>query len=65
MLRFVWRATKGYRLHPWDSPFLRWRMETYLGLHADKIGFRDFCRFTWQRRRDLERFLHWAERMDS
>ena len=28
--------TRGYRLRPWRSPYLRWRIETYWGLHADR-----------------------------
>ena len=42
MLRFLWRATRGYRLRPWRSPYLRWRMETYWGIPAEKIGFSGF-----------------------
>jgi hypothetical protein len=38
-------------------------METYWGVPADTIGFGDFWRFLWQHRRDLLRFLAWAERM--
>jgi len=64
MLRFLWRATKGYRLRPWLSPLLRWRMETYWGTPAEQIGFADFCRFIWQHRADLARFLKWVERME-
>ena len=64
MLRFLWRATRGYRLRPWRSSFLRWRMETYWGIPADQIGFQGFWRFVWQHRGDLERFLKWAERME-
>jgi hypothetical protein len=70
MLRFLWRAahllwrsTRGYRLCPWRSPYLRWRMETYWGVPAGQIGFNDFWRFIWQHRRDLTRFLAWAQRM--
>ena len=65
MLRFLWQATRGYRLTPWRSPYLRWRIETYEGLHADRIGFGAFWRFTWQRRRELLRFLRWSDRMRS
>jgi hypothetical protein len=65
MLRFLWKATRGYRLAPWRSPYLRWRIETYEGLHADRIGFRDFVRFTWSRRHDLMRFLRWTGRMEQ
>lgn len=62
MLRFLWRSARGYRLCPWRSPYLRWRMETYWGIPADRIGFQDFWRFVWEHRRDLLRFLAWAER---
>lgn len=63
MLLFLLRATRGYRLRPWRSPFLRWRMETYWGTPADKIGFEDFWRFVWEHRKELSRFLSWTERM--
>jgi hypothetical protein len=64
MLRFAWRATRGHRLRPWRSPFLRWRMETYWGTPADEIGFQEFWSFVRQHRHDLMRFLKWAERME-
>jgi len=64
MFRFLWKATRGYRLTPWRSPYLRWRIETYSGLHADQIDFRAFWKFTWESRRELVRFLEWTERMD-
>ena len=63
MLRFLWRAGRGYRLCPWRSPYLRWRMETYWGVPADEISFAGFWRFIWTRWRDLIRFLAWAGRM--
>ena len=62
MLTLVWRLTRGYRLTPWRSPYLKWRMETYWGFHADQIAFTDFCRFAWERRADLWRYLRWASR---
>ena len=58
-LRFLWRATEGHRLRPWESPYLRWRIETFWGLHADQIGFKDFWSFLWRCRRDLRRFAAW------
>jgi hypothetical protein len=64
MLRFLWRATRGYRLKPWRSPYLRWRMETYWGTPADEIHFKEFWRFTWKHRHELTRFLRWTERME-
>ena len=63
MLAYFWRATRGYRLRPWRSPYLRWRMETYSGLYAEEIGFREFWSYLWSHRQDLVRFLEWAERM--
>lgn len=59
MLRFLWRATRGYRLRPWKSPYLRWRIETFWGLHAAEIGFGEFWHFVWTRRADLKRFANW------
>jgi hypothetical protein len=63
VLGFLWQASKGYRLRPWRSPFLRWRIETYWGLHADRISPAEFRRFMWEHRAELLAFLHWAARM--
>lgn len=63
MIGFLWQASRGYRLTPWRSPYILWRIETYWGLHAENIGFTEFGRFVWARRRELFRFLRWAERM--
>lgn len=63
MLRFLWLSTRGYRLQPWTSPYLRWRIETYWGLHAAELGRRETIRFLWSRRSDLFRFLRWASAM--
>lgn len=63
-LRFLWVAARGYRLRPWRSPYLRWRIETYSGMKAGEIGFTEFWRFTWKERRRLARFLRWAADMD-
>jgi hypothetical protein len=63
MLGVLWFLTRGYRLRPWRSPYLRWRIETYSGLHAGAITPAAFWNFTWTRRRDLLRYLHWAAAM--
>ena len=60
MLAVLWRLTRGYRLRPWRSPYLLWRIETYWGLHADRIGFREFWSFVWRQRRELTRYARWA-----
>jgi hypothetical protein len=62
---FLWRASKGYRLTPWRSPYLRWRIETYWGWHAEHITFGQFWCFLWRERREFSRFLEWAERMKA
>jgi hypothetical protein len=63
MFTTAWSLAKGYRLCPWRSPYLLWRIETYSGLHADRITPSDFWRFLWTQRRELARFLNWAGRM--
>jgi hypothetical protein len=63
MFGILWRLGRGYRLCPWRSPYLRWRIETYAGMHSDSITFATFWRFTWQHRRELARYLRWAARM--
>ena len=65
ILRFLWKATRGYRLTPWRSPYLRWRIETYTGLKMDKIGFFEFWAFLWREREALIRFLEWTATMED
>ena len=62
MIRMLWRLTKGYRLRPWRSPYLRWRIETWSGIEAASIDRGLFCEFTWKHRADLLRYLRWASR---
>jgi hypothetical protein len=65
MIRTLWRLTRGYRLRPWRSPYLRWRMETYWGLHAEEITFVLFWSLMWRQRWEMLRYLRWAGRMDA
>lgn len=60
MLLYLWRAARGYRWRPWRSPYLRWRIETYWGLHSERITPREFWSFVWHHRADLRRFFRWA-----
>jgi hypothetical protein len=62
MLRFLELATRGYRLRPWASPYLRWRVETYAGIPAESIDARIFWRFLWAERRSLWAYLKWVGR---
>ena len=55
MIAALWGMSRGYRLRPWRSPYLRWRIETYQGLHADQVSFADFWKFVWSGRKDLLR----------
>ena len=41
-IRFLWNATRGDRLRPWRSPYLRWRLETYSGKRAESVRLADF-----------------------
>lgn len=63
MLQFLWVASRGYRLRPWQSPYLRWRIETYSGIPAESITARSFFQFVWLERGSLFRYLLWVKRM--
>jgi hypothetical protein len=58
-LRFLWNATRGDRLRPWRSPYLRWRLETYSGKPASTVTLGDFLELLGKERRQLLRFLRW------
>ena len=64
-LKFVWSATRGYRLAPWKSPFLRWRIETYSGKPAELLGVKDVLAFVWTSRWELLEFLGWTREIQS
>ncbi len=59
-LRFLWNATRGHRLMPWRSAYLRWRLETYSGKPAESIGAMDFVRFARSEKGQVFRFLRWT-----
>jgi VWFA-related protein len=59
-LRFLWNATRGNRLTPWRSEYLKWRIETYSGRKADTVDARFFWWFLWQEKAQLIRFLAWT-----
>lgn len=59
-LRYYWTAAKGYRLTPWRSPYLAWRMETFFGPEAAPAGPKHFFRLLWRERRRLAEFLSWS-----
>lgn len=59
-LRFLWNATRGHRLAPWRSPYLRWRIETYSGMRAESLTAESIFSFMWASRGELVRFLGWT-----
>jgi len=62
-LRYYWIIAKGYRLRPWKSPYIQWRLETFFGQEAADLDARKFFRLMWRERVRLEHFLDWvAER---
>ncbi len=63
-LRFLWNATRGNRLTPWRSEYLRWRVETYSGMPADTLTARKIMGFVWASKWELLSFLFWTGRLD-
>ncbi len=59
-LRFLWNATRGHRLTPWRSPYLRWRIETYSGMRAESLTAQSVFGFLWSMRGELLQFLRWT-----
>jgi hypothetical protein len=60
-LRYYWVTAKGYRLRPWRSPYIRWRLETFFGKEAEGVDAQRFFQLLWRQRAQLRRFLNWAE----
>ena len=56
---FLWTTTRGYRLRPWQSPYLRWRVETFSGMHAETMTAASMGRLLWIEKRQFLRFLAW------
>jgi hypothetical protein len=59
-IRYYWIIAKGYRLCPWKSPYIQWRLETFFGQDAAKLDARKFLRLMWRERTRMERFLEWV-----
>ena len=60
-LRYYWITAKGYRLRPWASPYIRWRMETFFGGDMHALEASKFFRLLWSERRQLRAFLGWTQ----
>jgi len=63
-LRFIWNATRGHRLTPWRSEYLRWRIETFSGKRAETLKAKDVFGFVWSARWELLSFLVWTEHLE-
>ena len=63
--RFIWNATRGHRLAPWRSEYLRWRVETYSGMLAETLTARKILGFAWASRWELLSFLVWTGRVEK
>lgn len=59
-LRYYWIISKGYRLRPWASPYVQWRMETFFGKGAADLDARGFFSLMWRERERMKRFLAWV-----
>lgn len=59
-VRYYWITARGYRLRPWRSPYLRWRLETYFGPAAEPLTPGRFFGLLWGERHQLAEFLRWA-----
>jgi hypothetical protein len=60
-IRYYWITAKGYRLRPWRSPYLRWRLETFFGPDAANLDARQFFGYLWRERKRMRLFLAWVK----
>jgi hypothetical protein len=54
---------KGNLFDPWNSEYLKWRIETYWGIPVKSLNKQAFLQFTWKHRAELWRYLIWAAQM--
>ena len=59
-IRYYWIISKGYRLCPWKSPYIQWRLETFFGHDAADLSASKFLRLMWRERVRMEGFLDWV-----
>lgn len=59
-LRYYCLISRGYRFQPWESPYIRWRMETFFGPDAAELRPKLFLQLLWRERRRIRRFARWA-----
>jgi hypothetical protein len=59
-LRYYWIISRGYRLNPWNSPYIRWRFETFFGPEVAPLDARKFFGLSWKYRAQMEEFIEWV-----
>jgi hypothetical protein len=59
-LRYYWVIARGYRLNPWNSPYIRWRFETFFGPESAPLDARKFFTLSWKYRAQMEEFIEWV-----
>jgi len=59
-MHYYWIAAKGYRLRPWKSPYIQWRLETFFGQDAADLDAGKFFHLMWRERHRIECFLNWV-----
>ncbi len=64
ILAFLWNSTRGHHFRPWKSEYVRWRIETYSGIHPEAVSLPVFLSFVFQERYRLLKFLGWVARLD-
>jgi hypothetical protein len=62
-VRMWWWGCAGYRLTPWRSPYLRWRVETYSGMPAGTLRLKDFVALFSAERGQIGHYLRWLGEM--
>jgi len=63
--RYFWNATRGYRLKPWKSPYLLWRMETFSGAAAEDLTAEEILKTVWTEKIQFLRFLRWTQEIQT
>ena len=59
-VRYYWITAKGYRLRPWASPYIRWRLETFFGGDMHALGPGEFFQLIWRQRAQLSHLIAWV-----
>jgi hypothetical protein len=59
-LRYYWIIARGYRLRPWASPYLQWRLETFFGKDTGELDAGKFFGLMWRERARMGQFLEWV-----